>query len=132
MRDLARKVDGWGSKLYFNGKSADNPAKAGRRERTMRISSIALNHGFLYREFIMEREIFRKRRMKMKRMIIKSIVNAERALILREYATAPNNMKIGWVKGRDSVKSANKLANKNFLGVIGDVKIKPCSYSNAV
>ncbi|MBS7634294.1 hypothetical protein KEJ34_02180 [Candidatus Bathyarchaeota archaeon] len=132
MRDLARKVDGCGSKLYLNGKPAENPAKAGSKERITSTSIVAFSHNLLYKEFIIDMEIFRKRSMKIKRIIMENIINVERGFMLREYTVAPNNMKIGWMKGRDSVKSASKLAKRNFLGVTGDVKIKLCSYSNAV
>ncbi|MBS7654632.1 hypothetical protein KEJ43_06135 [Candidatus Bathyarchaeota archaeon] len=132
MRNLDRKVEGCGSKLYLNGKPVENPAKAGSKERITNTNIIAFSHNLLYREFNIDREIFRKRSMKMKKIIKKNIINVDGGSMPREYTVAPNNTKIGCVKGRDSVKSANKLAKRNFLGVTGDVKIKLCSYSYAV
>ena len=60
---------------------------------------------------------------------IDSIAVTERP---REKTVIARKIGRGNRKRRDAVPSASKLAIRYFLGLIGEVKMKSCSYSNAV
>jgi hypothetical protein len=60
---------------------------------------------------------------------IDSVAVTER---LREKTMLARNIGRGNRKRREAVPSANKLAIRYFLGLICEVKMKSCSYSNAV
>lgn len=126
----ANNVDGYESMLYFIGKGPIR-LSAGKSNANISPNVIVLICELGRVDFRMENEALMKNRKKAKR--IRAINNRKEETKVSCSITAMTIKKrnSGKKKKESAVMSANKLANRKSRGVIGDVKIRFCSYSNA-
>lgn len=128
---LATNVVGYGSTSYLIGIGVKMPS-AGNRRINIRAVVAVLSEVLRQVALKMERELLIRNANKNKRREARAIDITAVKDKPREKTVTATSIGKGYKKRSETVMSANKLATKNCLGVIGEVRIKLCSYSNTV
>ena len=105
---------------------------AGNRRRTISKVVSTLSQVFLNIAPRIEKELLKNKENEKNRTDDMAIENAAISERPREKTIIAKIKGKGYRKIRENVPSARRLAIKNCRGVIGEVKTKLCSYSNAV
>ena len=79
-----------------------------------------------------EKDVFTKKRKKMKRSSPTAITEADTVGSAKEMMIIARNRYNGKKKKERTVRSASKLATRKVLGIMYEVNIRLCSYSNTV
>ena len=130
IKALARSVDGYGSILYFKGKEGIARLTPGKSKKRINMTVAILINASVRTDTRIDKDVFTKKRKKMKRSNPVTITRADTTGSAKETMIIARNKYNGKKKRDKAVMSASKLAIRKLLGITYEVKIKLCSYSN--